>query len=118
LNLSLTAKAFCSLPIAMALIIIFINTILKPPKLPLLNYHLPGLPIYLASIPAPIIAFLGLRLGRNLIRNLIMMPKTMFFTPGTFNKPPQYPVAYTNLIVEETEVKGHDGVMIPLTIIL
>jgi prolyl oligopeptidase len=39
------------------------------------------------------------------------------FTPGTFNKPPKYPDAYTNLMVEETEVKGYDGVMIPLTII-
>jgi prolyl oligopeptidase len=39
------------------------------------------------------------------------------FLPSTFNKPPVYPDAYKNLIVEEVEVKGHDGVMIPLSII-
>ena len=39
------------------------------------------------------------------------------FSPGTFNKPPVYPDEYKNLVVEETEVKGHDGVMIPLSII-
>lgn len=39
------------------------------------------------------------------------------FSPGSFNKPPMYPVEYTNLQVEEVEVKGHDGVMIPLSII-
>jgi prolyl oligopeptidase len=39
------------------------------------------------------------------------------FTPGTFNKPPVYPAAYKDLQVEEVQVKGHDGVMIPLSII-
>lgn len=39
------------------------------------------------------------------------------FTPSTFNKPPVYPAAYKDLAVEEVEVKGHDGVMIPLSII-
>lgn len=34
-----------------------------------------------------------------------------------FNKPPIYPDTYTNLTIEETEVKGHDGAMIPLSII-
>jgi prolyl oligopeptidase len=38
-------------------------------------------------------------------------------TPGRFNKPPVYPAAYQELEVEEVEVKGHDGVMIPLSII-
>ncbi len=39
------------------------------------------------------------------------------FTPGTFNKPAVYPAAYKDLQVEEVEVKGHDGTMIPLSII-
>ncbi|HNP33246.1 MAG TPA: prolyl oligopeptidase family serine peptidase [Flavobacterium sp.] len=39
------------------------------------------------------------------------------FSPSPFNKPAVYPEAYKNLIVEEVEVKGHDGVMIPLSII-
>ena len=43
--------------------------------------------------------------------------RTDKFSPSTFNKPKVYPDAYKNLIVEETEVKGHDGVMIPLSII-
>ena len=41
---------------------------------------------------------------------------TGVFTPGSFNKPPAYPVAYNNLEVKEVEVKGHDGAMIPLSI--
>jgi prolyl oligopeptidase len=43
--------------------------------------------------------------------------ETDAFTPSSFNKPEVYPVAYQNLQVEEVQVKGHDGVMIPLTII-
>jgi len=39
------------------------------------------------------------------------------YTPGTFNKAPVYPAAYKDLVVKEVEVKGHDGVMIPLSII-
>jgi prolyl oligopeptidase len=39
------------------------------------------------------------------------------FAPGTFNKPPAYPEAYNDLQVKEVEAKGHDGVMIPLSII-
>ncbi|MDQ2719082.1 MAG: prolyl oligopeptidase family serine peptidase [Bacteroidota bacterium] len=39
------------------------------------------------------------------------------FTPSTFNKPPVYPATYKDLQTEEVEVKGHDGVMIPLSII-
>lgn len=39
------------------------------------------------------------------------------FTKSPFNEPPNYPEAYKNLIVEEVNVKGHDGVMIPLSII-
>jgi prolyl oligopeptidase len=42
---------------------------------------------------------------------------TNTFTPGAFNKPAIYPAAYRQLEVEETEVKGHDGVMIPLSVI-
>jgi prolyl oligopeptidase len=38
-------------------------------------------------------------------------------SPSPFNKPPVYPDEYNNLVVEETNVKGHDGVMIPLSII-
>ncbi|MEJ7627291.1 MAG: prolyl oligopeptidase family serine peptidase [Ferruginibacter sp.] len=39
------------------------------------------------------------------------------FTTGSLNKAPVYPAEYKNLQVEEVEVKGHDGTMIPLTII-
>lgn len=39
------------------------------------------------------------------------------FSASPFNKPAVYPDAYKNLVVEEVEVKGHDGVMIPLSII-
>jgi prolyl oligopeptidase len=39
------------------------------------------------------------------------------FSPSPFNKPAVYPDEYKNLVVEETQVKGHDGVMIPLSII-
>jgi prolyl oligopeptidase len=42
---------------------------------------------------------------------------TEVFTPGVFNKQPIFPAAYKNLVVKEVEVKGHDGVMIPLSII-
>ena len=38
-------------------------------------------------------------------------------TPSSFNKPPVYPASYKDLQVQEVEVKGHDGVMIPLSII-
>jgi prolyl oligopeptidase len=37
--------------------------------------------------------------------------------PGIFNKAAVYPAAYGQLQVKEVEVKGHDGVMIPLSII-
>lgn len=39
------------------------------------------------------------------------------FAPGIFNKPPNYPDVYKNLLVKEVQVKGHDGTMVPLTII-
>lgn len=39
------------------------------------------------------------------------------FSPSSFNKPVVYPEAYLDLDVEEVEVKGHDGVMIPMSII-
>ena len=39
------------------------------------------------------------------------------FSASSLNKPSVYPDEYKSLIVEEVEVKGHDGVMIPLTII-
>ena len=39
------------------------------------------------------------------------------FTPGVFNKAPVYPDAYKNLEVKEVEVKGHDGTMVPLSIV-
>ena len=43
--------------------------------------------------------------------------ETDALTPGTFNKPEVYPAAYNNLVVEDVQVKGHDGVMIPLSIV-
>jgi prolyl oligopeptidase len=42
---------------------------------------------------------------------------TNTFTESPFNKPAVYPNSYKDLVVEEVEVKGHDGVMIPLSII-
>jgi len=39
------------------------------------------------------------------------------FAPGIFNQPPVYPEAYNELVSEDVQVRGHDGVMIPLTII-
>jgi prolyl oligopeptidase len=52
-------------------------------------------------------------------------PYTEFFydaaidklSPSPFNNPPVYPDEYKNLVVEEVSVRGHDSVMIPLTII-
>ncbi len=43
--------------------------------------------------------------------------KTDAFGESPFNKPSVYPDAYKNLQVEEVEVKGHDGTMIPMSII-
>ncbi len=39
------------------------------------------------------------------------------FAPSPFNQSPVYPDEYKDLVVEEVAVKGHDGVMIPLSII-
>lgn len=39
------------------------------------------------------------------------------FLNSPFNKASIYPEVYTDLVVEEVEVKGHDDVMIPLSII-
>ena len=39
------------------------------------------------------------------------------FLKGPFTQPEDYPDAYKNLVIEEVEVKGHDGAMIPLSII-
>lgn len=43
--------------------------------------------------------------------------QTDALAPSAFNKPPVYPAEYKDLVVEEVEVKGHDGTMIPLSII-
>ena len=43
--------------------------------------------------------------------------ETEVTSPSIFNKPPVYPTEYTDLVVEEVEAKGHDGTMIPLSII-
>jgi prolyl oligopeptidase len=43
--------------------------------------------------------------------------ETEQFTASPYNKPLVYPDEYKNLEIEEVEVKGHDGVMIPLSII-
>lgn len=47
----------------------------------------------------------------------LMDAATDTFSPSPFNQPPSYPAAYTNLVVEEVTVKGHDGVMIPMTLV-
>ena len=41
---------------------------------------------------------------------------TNTFSPSNFTKAPQYPKEYTDIVTEEVLVKGHDGVMIPLSI--
>jgi prolyl oligopeptidase len=43
--------------------------------------------------------------------------ETDAFKPSRFNRPPAYPAVYKNLVVEEVLAKGHDGEMIPLSII-
>ena len=43
--------------------------------------------------------------------------ETDVFSVSPFNQPLVFPDAYKDLVVEEVEVKGHDGVMIPLSII-
>ncbi|MES2519025.1 MAG: prolyl oligopeptidase family serine peptidase [Bacteroidota bacterium] len=43
--------------------------------------------------------------------------ETEQFIASPYNKPSIFPDEYKNLVVEEVEVKGHDGVMIPLSII-
>ena len=45
-------------------------------------------------------------------------PETETFSPDKFNKAPVLPKAYSDLEVREIEVKGHDGAMIPLSIIV
>lgn len=47
----------------------------------------------------------------------IFNAETEKFTASPFNETPVYPAEYNDLVVEEVEVKGHDGVMIPLSII-
>jgi prolyl oligopeptidase len=42
---------------------------------------------------------------------------TEIMKPGVFNKAPVFPKEYMALEVKEVEVKGHDGAMIPLSII-
>ncbi len=44
-------------------------------------------------------------------------PVNNSFSASTFNKTPDYPKAYNELEIEQLEVKGHDGLMIPLTLI-
>ena len=39
------------------------------------------------------------------------------FSPSVFNQPAALPEAYKHLLEKNVEVKGHDGVMIPLTIL-
>ena len=43
--------------------------------------------------------------------------ETEQFSPSAFNKPETYPEPYRDLVIEEVQVKGHDGAMIPLSII-
>jgi len=42
---------------------------------------------------------------------------TEIFSPSIFNSPMAIPEAYNHLVEKNVEVKGHDGVMIPLTIL-
>jgi len=51
------------------------------------------------------------------LTEFILNVNTEKFTASPWNKPVIYPAEYNDLIVEEVEVKGHDGVMIPLSII-
>jgi len=48
---------------------------------------------------------------------LLYNAETNTFSPSPYNQPLVFPDEYKNLVVEEVEVKGHDGVMVPLSII-
>ena len=48
---------------------------------------------------------------------LVFNAETDQFTPSSFYPEPVYPDEYKDLVVEEVEVKGHDGVMVPLSVI-
>jgi prolyl oligopeptidase len=43
--------------------------------------------------------------------------RTKVLISNQFNAAPNYPEAYKNLVVKEVSVKGHDGTMIPLSIV-
>lgn len=43
--------------------------------------------------------------------------ETDTFSESPFNKLPNYPDAYKDLVVEELEIKSHDGVMVPLSLV-
>ncbi len=47
----------------------------------------------------------------------ILNAQTEVIKESPFNKPPVYPEAYKDLQVEEVEVRGHDGTLIPLSVI-
>ena len=51
------------------------------------------------------------------VTEYIFNAETEKFSPSPFNKPEKYPQSYSDLVIEEVQVKGHDGTMIPLSII-
>lgn len=61
--------------------------------------------------------FVGISSWTQPTREFQFNAETDLFYASPFKAEPNYPKDYTNLIVEETEVKGYDGVMIPLSLI-
>jgi prolyl oligopeptidase len=60
---------------------------------------------------------LGITSWNKPFTEFIFNAETEKFNKSPFNETPVYPAEYNNLVVEEVEVKGHDGVLIPLSII-
>ncbi len=63
------------------------------------------------------VCYLGITSWNKPFTQFDLDAATDVFSPGSLMKPPVYPSVYTDLLVEEVEVNGHDGVMIPLSII-
>jgi prolyl oligopeptidase len=61
--------------------------------------------------------FVGISSWIQPTREFQFNAETDLFSPSLFKAQPNYPKDYSNLVVEEIEVKGHDGVMIPLSLI-
>ena len=59
----------------------------------------------------------GIKSGNHPFTEFVLNAETDLFSASPFNQPTVYPEEYRDLVEEEVEVKGHDGVMVPLSII-